>query len=110
MAKKIGTRTIIVTRTPKVDSLSDDTPDTPDPHEIDGCAVLPRTSFERDKGWIVVDGRQIIAPYGADVLADDKVDVDDLTWQVDGVPGNYEKRNGKPRATIFYLKRQGRGS
>ena len=49
----------------------------------------------------------IIAPYGADVLATDLVRVDGETWEVDGAPGDYESKRGKPKATIFYLKRQG---
>jgi hypothetical protein len=106
VAKQIGRRTITVIRAPKVDRLSEDEP-TPTEHDIDGCAVLPRTSFEQDRGWVVVEGRQIFAPYGADVLADDKVRVDDAVWEVDGAPGDYEDRKARGKATILYLKRLG---
>lgn len=107
MAKKLGSRTVIVVRAPKVDRLDDPPTGTPPEHTIEGCAVLPRTSHEEERGWVVVEGRMIIAPYGADVLADDKVKVDGTTWDVDGEPGNYENRRGKGKATIFYLKRLG---
>lgn len=106
MAKKIGSRTITVVRAAKVDRLSTETA-APTEHDIEGCVVLPRTSFETDKGWVVVEGRQIIAPYGADVVAEDRVRVDDKLWDIDGEPGDYENRRGKGKATIFYLTRQG---
>lgn len=107
MAKKIGVRTITVLRKPKSDRLDpvDNAP--PTAHDIEGCAVLPRTSFEQERGWVVVEGRTIIAPYGSDVLADDRVVVDDETWEVDGAPGDYESRRGRGKATILYLKRRG---
>jgi len=107
MAKKIGKRTIVVVRRTKVDKLSTPTPGAAPEHDVTGCAILPRTSHEEGKGWVVVDGRMVIAPYDADVLYTDHVKVDDETWEVDGVPGRYEKRDGDPKACIFYLKRQG---
>lgn len=106
MAKKIGKRTVVVVRTPKVDRLSSSST-TPTEHSIEGCAVLPRTSHEEEKGWVIVEGRMVIAPYGSDVLATDQVRVDDELWDVDGAPGDYEDRNARGKATIFYLKRVG---
>lgn len=107
MAKKMGERTIIVVREPKVDRLSDPAQGPAAEHEVEGCAVMPRSSNEEGKGWVIVDGRLIIAPYGADVLPTDKVRVDGNLWDVDGFPGHYEDRRAKGKATIFYLKRQG---
>lgn len=107
MAKKIGTRTITVIRKAKVDRLSSAPGGAPPEHDVTGCAVLPRTSHEEERGWVVVEGRMIIAPYGADVLAEDQVRVDGDVWEVDGAPGDYETRRGKPKATIFYLKKLG---
>lgn len=104
MAKKIGSRTITVIRAPKVDRLSSSTA-TATEHDITGCVVLPRTSYEENRGWTIVEGRTIIAPYGADVLADDQIRVDGLTWDIDGAPGDYETKKGRGKATIFYLKR-----
>lgn len=106
MAKKIGSRTITVKRKAKVDRLSTATT-TPTTHDITGCSVLPRTSHEEDKGWVIVEGRMVIAPFGSDVEATDQVIVDGKTWEVDGEPGDYENRRGKGKATIFYLKRLG---
>jgi hypothetical protein len=107
VAKKIGSRTITVVRKPKVDRLATTPAGTPPEHDIEGCAILPRTSHEEDRGWVVVEGRMVIAPYGADVLATDLVKVDGETWEVDGAPGDYEDRRAKGKATIFYLKKQG---
>lgn len=107
MAKKIGSRTITVVRKTKVDRLSSTAPGAAPEHDVVGCAVLPRTSHEEDKGWVVVEGRMIIAPFGADVLATDLVRVDGETWEVDGAPGDYENLKGKGKATIFYLKKLG---
>lgn len=107
MAKKMGVRTVVVIRPLERDRL-DPEPTVPDPrHEIRGCAVLPRSSWEQNKGWTVVSGRQVIAPYGADVLAGDLVEVDGRVWQVDGEPGHYEDRRGRGKGTMFYLKNRG---
>lgn len=99
----MGSRTVTVVREQKVDRL-DDTPAGAAPeHDIEGCLVLPRSSYEEGKGWVIVEGRMVVAPYGADVLATDKVRVDGELWDVDGAPGDYENRRGKGKATIFYL-------
>lgn len=104
MAKNPGVDTITVIRKAKVDRLSS-APAGPAPeHDVTGCAILPRTSFEQGKGWVIVEGRQVIAPYDADVLATDQVRVEGLVWEVDGEPGRYAKR-GKGKACIFYLTR-----
>lgn len=107
MTKKIGVRTITVIRQAKVDRLAEPAVGAAPEHEIKGCAVLPRTSHEEERGWVVVEGRMIVAPFGSDVEATDKVRVDGETWDVDGAPGDYENRRGRGKATIFYLKRQG---
>lgn len=109
MAKKIGTETVHVIRKVKTDRLATPPVDAPAEHDIEGCAIAPRTSFETGKGWVIVDGRMVAAPYGADIQADDLVTIPDSphTWQVDGVPGPYKNKRGKEKATIFYLKRQG---
>lgn len=107
MAKKIGERTVTVIREPKVDRLDDPAQGPAAEHDITGCAVLPRASTEEGKGWVILDGRMIIAPFNADVLATDRVRVDGVVWDVDGVPGDYEDKKARGKATIFYLKRQG---
>lgn len=107
MAKKIGTRTVTVVRKPKVDRLASAPTGAPPEHPITGCAVLPRTSHEEERGWVIVEGRMVVAPYGSDVLATDQVRVDGTTWDVDGEPGDYENKRGQGKATIFYLKRLG---
>jgi hypothetical protein len=105
--KKIGSRTVTVIRKPKVDRLSTDTTGAPPEHDITGCAVLPRTSHEEERGWVIVEGRMIVAPYGADVLATDQVRIDGTVWDVDGEAGDYENKRAVGKASIFYLKRVG---
>ena len=105
MAKKVGARTVTVIRQPKVDRFDDAPTGTAPEHDIEGCVVLPRSSHEEGKGWVIVEGRMVVAPYGADVLATDKVRVDGEVWEVDGAPGEYEDRRARGKATIFYLGR-----
>lgn len=107
MPRKIGTRTVTVIRKPKTDRLATAPVGAPPEHDIKGCAVLPRTSHEEDRGWVIVEGRMVVAPYAADVLATDQVRVDGSVWEVDGEPGDYENKRGTGKATIFYLKRLG---
>jgi len=109
VAKSIGSKTITVIRQPKVDRLDDAPEGSPPEHDIEGCAVVPRTSFEQERGWVIVQGRMVVAPFGADVLATDRVKIKDETeiWEVDGEPGDYENKKGRGKATILYLKRQG---
>lgn len=107
MAKKIGSRTITVVRRTKVDRLSTTLEALAPTILVTGCVVMPRTSFEQEKGWVVVEGRMIVAPHGSDVLASDQVQVDGHIWDVDGEPGEYEDRRGRVKAMVFYLKRVG---
>lgn len=107
MAKRIGKRTVVVVREPKRDRLDGPAQGPPNEHDIEGCAVLPRASNEEGRGWVIVAGRMIVAPFGSDVLATDKVRVDGVLWDVDGEPGDYEDRDAKGKATLFYLKKQG---
>lgn len=108
MAKNIGKRTITVIRAPKVDRLSDSSSSTPSSFTISGCAIAPRSSFEDGKGWVTVDGYMVAAPFGSDIVADDKVKLPDgTTWDVDGAPGQYENKHASGKACIVYLKRVG---
>lgn len=109
MARKIGKRTIVVIREPKVDRLKGDAQGPAPEHEVAGCAVLPRSAMEEGKGWVIIEGRMVVAPYGADVKGTDKVRIKGETtvWEVDGEPGDYENKDAVGKATILYLKRQG---
>ena len=107
MAKKIGSRTITVVRQARGDRLDGPASHPVAEHEIVGCAVLPRTSYEEGKGWVVVEGRSVFAPHGSDILASDQVRLEGKLWDVDGEPGDYENKRGKGKATIFYLTRLG---
>lgn len=107
MAKKIGKRTITVVRKPKVDRLSDTPAGEAVEHQIAGCVIAPRTSFEEGRGWVIVEGLMVVAPYDSDILADDRVRVEtgEPLWNVGGEPGNYEDKKARGKATIFYLTR-----
>ena len=108
MAKNPGSETITVIRAPQVDRF-DTAPDGPPPeHSVEGCAILPRTSFEQDRGWVIVEGRMVIAPFAADITATDQVRTPEGdVWDVDGEPGDYKNKRGKGKATILYLKKVG---
>lgn len=113
MAKKIGSETVTVVRQAKVDRLSDDSAPAASEHDVKGCVVLPRlasgaqNSAEGNKGWVIVEGKMVIAPFGSDVIADDKVRHDGTTYEVDGKPGPYRNKAGRGKAMIFYLKHLG---
>lgn len=109
MTRKIGSETIKVRRTVKVDRFAEPSATPPAEHDVTGCVVLPRLSDEQDKGWTIVEGKMIIAPFGSDVLADDQVQVPgEAGWyEVDGQPGAYKNTGGRGKAVIFYLKRVG---
>jgi hypothetical protein len=104
--KDPGVETVRVVREPRRDRLDGPAQGPADEHDIEGCQTLPRSSHEEGRGWVIIEGRMVIAPYGADVRGSDKVRVDGVLWDVDGEPGHYQKK-GKPKATIFYLKKQG---
>ncbi len=107
MAKRIGKRTITVIRKPKVDRLSSAS-SAESRFDIEGCAVLPRSSNEEGRGWVIVEGKMVIAPFNADILPSDRILIpgDSKPWNVDGEPGDYENRRAIGKATIVYLTRQ----
>lgn len=115
MAKKIGSETLTIKRVIKKDRLDETPSDTPDEHPVAGCVILPRlasgaqNSAEEGKGWVIIEGKMVIAPFDSDVLADDEATVpgDPIPYQVDGPPGPYKNRRGRGKAMIFYLKRLG---
>lgn len=110
MARKIGVRTIVRIRQVKVDRLSTDPAANPAEVAIEGCAILPRSTFEQGKGWVITEDMQVFAPYGSDVQAKDRVRLPDGTvWNVDGQPGNYENKRGIEKAMIINLTRVSQG-
>lgn len=113
MAKKIGTRTIIVSRQEEADVL-DPEPPPPVEHEINGCAIVPQSTYEEERGWVGIDGYMVAMPYGSDIKGTDQVrlldipNVDPATlWDISGSALHYEKKNGRPKATIANLNRVG---
>lgn len=107
-SKKIGRRTVTVIREPaRRDKLDDATSGPAAEHDITGCAILPRASQEEGKGWVILRGRMVVAPHGADILATDKVRYEGKIWDVEGEPGDYEDKKARGKATIFNIVRQG---
>lgn len=106
MARGIGAQRVTVVRQERRDRL-DTEPASSVEHDIEGCVILPRSSRDEEKGWVIVEGRQVVAPYGSDIEPDDRVRIDGELWDVDGAPGEYVNRRGRGRATMFYLKRLG---
>lgn len=93
MAAKRETVTIV--RKPKVDRLkpaSGPTAEIP----VRRCYVLPRSNQEEDGGWVQVSGFTVIAPVGSDIRADDLLRIRGELYAVEGVPGEYPVRKGKP--------------
>jgi hypothetical protein len=87
--------TVVVVRKPKVDKLkpaSGPTAEIPVPK----CYVLPRANQEEGGGWIQVSGYTVIAPVGSDIRADDQIRIRGELYAVEGVPGEYPVRVGKP--------------
>lgn len=87
--------TVTVVRKPKVDKLkpaSGPTAEIP----VRRCFVLPRSNHEADSGWVQISGWTVIAPVGSDIRADDQVRVRGELYAVEGVPGEFPVRKGKP--------------
>jgi hypothetical protein len=59
---------------------------------IDGCAVAPRsTSDITDRGRHgVIVGLSLFTPYGADIVHSDLLEVDGVTYEVDGEAGPWK--------------------
>lgn len=111
MAKKLGTRTIVVSRQAEADRL-DPEPPPPVEHQVTGCIVWPQSAYEEERGWVGVDAWSVAAPYAADIKSDDQIrllgipDVsEDVLWDITGTPSPYEKKNGRPKAKVVNLSR-----
>lgn len=89
-----GKETVTVVRKPKVDKLKPASGPTAE-IEIEDCFVIPRGSYERDRGWVQVSGFTIWAPAGSPpVRADDLVRVRGELYSVEGEPGDFGRKRG----------------
>lgn len=101
-----GTETVTVVRKPRVDKLKP-TPAVEERFDIEKCIVWPRASHEEGKGWVQIEGYNVFAPPGSDIVADDQVICRGEIHSVDGKPGDYQK-NGKGKGLLVTLERVGR--
>lgn len=76
-------------------------------HTIDGCITAPASTSEGDeRGAQVVVGLTLFAPYDADLLPNDRVVVDDVTYDVQGEPGRWASPySGRRRGLQVALRR-----
>lgn len=77
--------TVTVVRTPKVDRLKPGPAAEPAEHDLKRSLVLPRQAYELGRGWVQVDGFDIFAKAGSDVVAKDQLRVRGEIHEVDGV-------------------------
>lgn len=117
-----GARTATRIRTVRRDKLDPTPAGADDKIYLSGLVVLPRQFFEQGKGWVTVDGYDIYVlatsrvqavaggpkrPYRpGDVKADDRLEIDGDTWEIEGNPADYEKGRTR-KATLIRVKRVG---
>lgn len=87
--------TVVVVRKPKVDKLKPASGPTAE-ISVPRCYVLPRANQEEGGGWVQTSGFTVIAPVGTDIRADDLLRIRGELYAVEGVPGEYPIRQGKP--------------
>jgi hypothetical protein len=111
MAKKPGTRTILVLRSQPADDL-DPEPPAPEEHQVSGCLLWPQASEEEERGWVGLDSWSIAAPYGSDVKRTDMIRVlddpridPDIVWQISGSPLPYENKRGRGKPMIVNINK-----
>lgn len=78
-----------------------------DPVEYAVYAVSPRQSVEEDETGRrpIVTGLTVYAPLGVPVGPHDRVDVDGVTYEVEGEPGKWVYRSPGPSGIQFNLVR-----
>lgn len=84
------TVTVIRAGAPTQDDYGNDVPGPNVETPVGGCAVWPRTSSEDVQGRLqVLEGLNVVAPYGTDVRPHDRVRVRGVLYDVDGDPGEW---------------------
>lgn len=84
-----GLEVLVVMRGGGTDRLGDE--QAGEQHEVAGCIVYRRDSTEAgDYANTVRTGYTVLAPYGADVLATDRVRWAGRDWEVDGEPSHWK--------------------
>lgn len=74
---------------------------------VDGCVVHPRISGAEsvEVGAQVVAGAWLYAPAGTPIDADDAIEVEGITYEVDGEPGLWRTLHGTPSLQQVALRR-----
>lgn len=92
--------TVTVYRVPPTKDRWGDTAGAPPTHTVPGCSFYLPTSTEVTQGQdTIVDRGVLLAPYGADIVATDEVELPDdaavppayrgSRWRVDGTPAQW---------------------
>lgn len=98
-----GSETITVVRKPRPDRLKP-VVSAEARFDIADCIVWPRASFEDGKGWVQVDGYSVFAPPGSDVVATDQVICRGVLHSVEGKPGDFRNKAGRPKGLLITLE------
>ncbi len=101
------TVTILRPGPPVEDDYGNDVPGPDTETQVAGCAVWPRTSNEDNQARAqVIEGLNLVAPYGTDIRPHDRVKIGDLIYEVDGDPGDWASPlTGTKAATQVSLTR-----
>ena len=87
---------VTVIRPIRVDKYRDPSEEPAPEHDVARCKVWPRSSLEEGKGWITLDGLNVLMPAGADVKSGDQVRVRGDVYNVEGRPADY----GRPGVLV----------
>lgn len=107
-----GRRTITVVRGPGRDAMGDSIDDEPAEHDVEDCAIAPRSSsdvLDRGREGVIV-GLTVYAPAGADVKHTDQIRIAAEPhaglYDVDGEIGTWESPfTGKVAGVEFAIRR-----
>lgn len=92
---------------PTTDRYGDPAPGAPARVTLVGATIAPRTSADiDDRGRQgVIEGLTLYAPHGTDLIHTDQVEVDGVTYDIDGDPGQWKHPNGWTAGMEVALKR-----
>lgn len=79
----------------------------PDSEAIPGCLFAPGgTSEDHDRGRdAVIVGPMLYAPFGSDIIAQDRIEVRDKTYEVEGEPEDWVGMSGWQAGMVVPLRR-----
>lgn len=104
-----GTETVKVFRPGTRTRTGDATPETL-AGTLTHCIILPRSTDETaDRGTVIIEGYIVWAPAPVtfEVKATDEIEVRGKRWRIEGVPGDWRSKRGKPLGLMFTVQRLG---